>query len=71
MYDTDSDRFILYADAQILRDPALMAEIYEKFGLPIDRTDAKWDNHYQRTRRLSRPRFNEKQVGRSFNGIIE
>lgn len=59
VYDTESDRFILYADAQILRDRTLMAEIHEKFRLPIDRTDAKWDNHYQRTRRLSRPRLDE------------
>ncbi len=59
VYDTKSDRFILYADAQILCDPTLIAEIHEKFGLPIDRADAKWDNHYQRTRRLSRPRLDE------------
>ncbi len=59
VYDTESDRFILYADAQILRDAALIAAIHEKFGLPIDLTDAKWDNHYQKTRRLSRPRLDE------------
>jgi hypothetical protein len=59
VYDTENERFILYADAQILGDPALIAEIHEKFGLPIDRTDAKRDNHYQRTRRLSRSRLDE------------
>jgi hypothetical protein len=54
VYDTESDRFILYADAQILRHPALLTAIREKFGLPTERTDAKWDNHYRSTRRLGR-----------------
>lgn len=59
VYDSESDRFILYADAQILRDPALIAQINERFGLPMDRIDAKRDNHYRSTRRLSRPRLDE------------
>ncbi len=50
VYDTESDRFILYADAQILRDPTLMATIHERFGLPMDRIDAKSDSHYRCTR---------------------
>ena len=52
VYDTETDRFILYADGQILRRPALMTAISERFGLPMDRTDAKRDNHYRSTRRL-------------------
>jgi len=52
VYDTESERFVLYADAQILRRPALMAAIHERFGLPTDRADAKPDNHYRSTRRL-------------------
>jgi hypothetical protein len=54
VYDTESNRFILYADAQILRRPPLIAAIHERFGLPTDRTDAKWDSHYRSTRRLGR-----------------
>ena len=53
VYDPETERFILYADAQILRRPALMAAIHERFGLPTDRTDAKWDSHYRSTRRLA------------------
>ena len=48
----DSENGRLYADAQILRDAALIAAVHERFGLPIDRTDAKRDNHYRSTRRL-------------------
>jgi hypothetical protein len=54
VYDTESERFVLYADAQILRRPVLIAAIHEKFGLPTDRTDAKPDNHYRSTRQLER-----------------
>jgi hypothetical protein len=50
--DTESQRFIVYADEQILRRPELMSEIHERFGLPIGRTDAKRDNHYRGARRL-------------------
>jgi hypothetical protein len=59
VYDREGERFILYADAQILRDPALITAIHQKFGLPMERTDPKRDNHYQSTRRLSRPRLDE------------
>jgi hypothetical protein len=54
VYDTESERFVLYADTQILRRPVLMAAIHDRFGLPADRTDAKPDNHYRGTRRLGR-----------------
>jgi hypothetical protein len=54
VYDRENDRFILYADAQILRDAALITAIHDKFGLPMERTDRKRDGHYQSTRRLKR-----------------
>jgi hypothetical protein len=54
VYSTEHERFILYADTQILRDPALMTAIYARFGLSIERTDPKRDNHYRSTRRLKR-----------------
>ena len=54
VYDLESGRFVLYADAQILRDPVLIAAIRERFGLPLDQTAAKGDNHYRSTRRLKR-----------------
>jgi hypothetical protein len=54
VYDREGERFILYADAQILREPTLIAAIQEKFGLLFDRIDAKPDNHYRSTRRLKR-----------------
>jgi hypothetical protein len=54
VYDRERYRFILYADQQILRDPALMNAIRERFGLAMDRTDQKWDDHYRSTRRLKR-----------------
>ena len=59
VYDTESDRFILYADAQILRDQTLINAIHERFGLPMERTDRKRDHHYRSKRRLSRPRLDE------------
>lgn len=52
VYDCESERFIVYADAQILRQAALLSAIRERFGLPIGRTDAKRDNHYRGARRL-------------------
>jgi hypothetical protein len=54
VHDTEGDRFILYADAQILREPTLINAIHERFGLPIDRTAAKRDSHYRSTQRLKR-----------------
>lgn len=52
VYDADRDRFIVYADAQILQRRDLLAAIHERFGLPTSRTEAKRDNHYRRARRL-------------------
>lgn len=52
VYASPSGRFMLYADAQILRRPRLLMIIHERFGLPVDRTDTKPDSHYVSTRRL-------------------
>jgi hypothetical protein len=52
VYNSDSKRFMHYADAQILRRPGLSTTIHETFRLPTDRTEAKRDNHYRSTRRL-------------------
>ena len=52
VYDWESRRFIIYADAQILRRLALVATLHERFGLPRGRTEAKRDNHYRGARRL-------------------
>jgi hypothetical protein len=51
----DTYRFILYADTQILRRSALVAEIRKTFGLPESRTEieGKEDSHYRSTRRLT------------------
>jgi len=57
VYDTERERFILYADGKILREPTLMAAIQERFRLPIDRTAAKRDIHYRSTRQLKRRRL--------------
>ena len=53
VYSSPHDRFVLYADAQILSRPDLLTIIHERFGLPIDRTDAKGDHHYRSTGRLA------------------
>jgi hypothetical protein len=55
VYSLPDDRFVLYADAQILRRPDLLATIRERFGLPADRTQMtqeRRDTHYVSTRRL-------------------
>src|SRR5438874_1360018 len=39
VYNADSQRFILYADAQILRRPVLLAAIHQSFGLRRDCTE--------------------------------
>jgi hypothetical protein len=52
VYHAPGKRFILYADAQILRRPALLAALHNTFGLPADRTEAKPDSHYLSTRSL-------------------
>jgi hypothetical protein len=54
VYDLESERFVIYADAQILRRLPLLTAIHDRFGLPTGRTDAKLDNHYRRARRLER-----------------
>jgi hypothetical protein len=54
VYDTERERFIVYADAQILERSTLLSAIHESFGLPTGRTDAKRDDHYRRARRLER-----------------
>ena len=55
VYSSPHDRFVLYADAQILSRPDLLAIIHERFGLRADRTQMtqpKRDSHYVSTRRL-------------------
>lgn len=52
VYDPGNQRFILYADAQILRRPSLVKAIRAIFGLPPDRTSTKSDGHYRSTKRL-------------------
>jgi hypothetical protein len=54
VYDTERERSIVYADAQILGRSALLSAIHERFGLPIGRIDAKWDDHYRGVRQLGR-----------------
>ena len=76
VYHPDNQRFILYADAQILRRPCLIKVIHETFGLPPDRTLTKADGHYQSTRRLfdraktpeRRGIFSDNLIERNFNG---
>ena len=55
VYSAPHEHFVLYADAQILSRPDLLAIIYERFGLTADRTqvtEPKRDSHYVSTRRL-------------------
>jgi hypothetical protein len=55
VYSSPHERFVLYADAQILRRPDLLTIIYERFGLSADGTqvtEPKRDSHYVSTRRL-------------------
>jgi hypothetical protein len=54
VYDSEAERFVVYADAQILRRVALLSAIRERFVLPIGRTVAKRDSHYRGARRLER-----------------
>jgi hypothetical protein len=53
VYDPDIQRFILYADAQILRRPRLMNLMFSLFELPQDRMLTHSDSHYRSTRKLS------------------
>jgi hypothetical protein len=53
VYSSPEDHFVLYADAQILRRPDLLAAIYERFGLRPYRTHEMGDSHYISTRRLA------------------
>jgi hypothetical protein len=52
VYSTFSERFLLYADAQILQRPDLLSAIRGAFELPEDGTDVKPDDHYRSSRRL-------------------
>ena len=52
VYHAQYKRFVLYADAQILRRPDVLAAIHDTFGLPADQTDPKTDSHYVSTRLL-------------------
>lgn len=52
VYASPHDRFVLYADEQILRRADLLNIIHERFGLPPDRTEMKRDSHYISSRRL-------------------
>jgi hypothetical protein len=46
VYHAPGKRFILYADAEILRRPDVLAALHNTFGLPADRTETKLDSHY-------------------------
>jgi hypothetical protein len=54
VYSSREDRFVLYADAQILSRPDLLATIRERFGLAAgtQMTQERRDSHYVSTRRL-------------------
>jgi hypothetical protein len=55
VYSSPHERFVLYADAQILSRPDLLAIIYERFGLLADGTqvtEQTRDSRYVSTRRL-------------------
>jgi hypothetical protein len=56
VYDAERDRFIIYADGQILRRHDLLAAIHERFGLPRGCAEARPDDHYRGARRLARGR---------------
>jgi hypothetical protein len=56
VYSTPDDLFVLYADAQVLSRPDLLATIRERFGLPTDRTQMtqkRRDTHYVSARQLT------------------
>jgi hypothetical protein len=52
VYHAPGKRFVLYADAQILRRRDVLVAICDTFGLPKDQTDIKADSHYVSTRCL-------------------
>jgi hypothetical protein len=55
VYSSPHDRFVLYADAQILSRPDMLTIIHERFGLRVDRkqtTQTMPDSHYVSTKRL-------------------
>lgn len=55
VYSSPHDRFVIYADEQILSRPNLLTIIYERFGLKSDQTRVtkpKRDTHYISTKRL-------------------
>lgn len=54
VYELTPDRFVVYADRQLLT-PAWLAQITARFRLPLDRTIARSDLHYSRTRAIGPP----------------
>jgi hypothetical protein len=54
VYELTPDRFVVYADRQLLA-PAWLAQIKACFHLPPERTIARSDLHYSRTRAIGPP----------------
>lgn len=54
VYEQTADRFVIYADRQLLA-PAWLAQIKARFHLPPERTIARSDLHYSRTRAIGPP----------------
>jgi hypothetical protein len=54
VYELTPDRFVIYADKKLLA-PAWLAQIKAHFHLPPDRTIARSDLHYGRTRAIGPP----------------
>jgi hypothetical protein len=52
VYSSPHDRFVVYADAQILCRPDLLTIVHERFGLRADGGQTMRDSHYVSTRRL-------------------
>lgn len=51
VYDTRSDRFIIYADRQLHNRP-FINQILRAFDLPPEKTTIQTDMHYARTRKI-------------------
>ena len=54
VFELTPDRFVIYADRQLLTPPWL-AHIKARFHLPPERTIARSDLHYSRTRAIGPP----------------
>jgi hypothetical protein len=54
VYEQTPDQFVIYADRQLLT-PAWLAQIKAHFQLPLERTIARSDVHYSRTRAVGPP----------------